>query len=320
MQGQSNKLVAVVTPVYNGQAYLAETMACVQQQTYAPLVHVVLDNASTDTTADIISQYKNGRVPILAFRNEQTIPPTDNFNRALGYMPPQVAYFRILCADDAMTPDAIARMVEIIERDDRIAAVTCKEGAGSALDGHEWPPGEIFEGKDIIAATFLDKAPTAASHCLYRRECYDARAPNFFDKTLPYGDDVDVLFSVMTNHKVGYVREPIAFTRRHPGAISASVHHRKRLHLAEWLIFLHRYGKAGLGESAEALTRTFRRYYLRKLLRWALMDLKAPIVREHADMLAGAGVAPRLVDFIDAVLDWPLVKFGVRPRWTFFPT
>jgi len=318
-RGKDNGLVAVVTPVHNGAAFLAETMACVQQQTYAPIVHVVLDNASNDATPDIIRKFDGGPVPVLAFRNDTIVPATENFNRALAHMPREVKYFRILCADDAMTPDAIERMVELIERDPDVGVVTCKEGVGSALEGYEWPHGEIFDGKEIIAATFRGEAPTAASHCLYRRERYDERAPAFFDGALPYGDDVDVLFAVMAEHKVGYVRAPIAFTRKHPGAISANVHHKKRLHLAEWLIFLHRYGQIGLGEDAGEFFITFRRYYVRKLLRWALMDLKSPVVEEHAAMLAGGGVAPTLLDYVDALADWPLMKLGLRPRWNRFP-
>src|ERR1700731_169502 len=47
-------LVAITTPVYNGERYLGETMACVQAQTYPNLVHLVVDNASTDRSAEII--------------------------------------------------------------------------------------------------------------------------------------------------------------------------------------------------------------------------------------------------------------------------
>ncbi len=46
--------VAVVTPVLNGEEFLAETMDSVQAQTYPNLVHIVLDNASTDATAQIV--------------------------------------------------------------------------------------------------------------------------------------------------------------------------------------------------------------------------------------------------------------------------
>ena len=46
-------LVAVLTPVYNGARFLRETMECVQASDYTNMVHVILDNASTDATPEI---------------------------------------------------------------------------------------------------------------------------------------------------------------------------------------------------------------------------------------------------------------------------
>ena len=62
-------LVAIVTPVYNGEQYLAEAMESVQAQTYPNLVHVILDNASTDRTAEIIESFRGRKVPLLVGRN-----------------------------------------------------------------------------------------------------------------------------------------------------------------------------------------------------------------------------------------------------------
>lgn len=59
-------LVAVVTPVYNGGAYLEATMRCVQQQTYENLVHVIVDNCSSDNTSDIIDQFRGQSVRLVA--------------------------------------------------------------------------------------------------------------------------------------------------------------------------------------------------------------------------------------------------------------
>ena len=75
-------LVAVVTPVYNGAKYLAETMACVQAQTYPHLVHVILDNASTDATPEIIRSFENQRVPLIMARNDTTVPFAENWERS----------------------------------------------------------------------------------------------------------------------------------------------------------------------------------------------------------------------------------------------
>ena len=62
-------LFVVVTPVYNGAKFIAEAMDAVQAQTYPNVLHIVLDNASTDATPDILKRYSNARVPVVVERN-----------------------------------------------------------------------------------------------------------------------------------------------------------------------------------------------------------------------------------------------------------
>ena len=56
-------LVAVITPVYNGAKHVEDALSAVQAQTYRPLVHCIVDNASTDATPDIIARYANADSP-----------------------------------------------------------------------------------------------------------------------------------------------------------------------------------------------------------------------------------------------------------------
>ena len=77
-------LVAIVTPVNNGAAFLAETMESVQSVGIPKLVHIVLDNASMDATPDIIAQYRNRRVPVLTARDPTTLPMVANWSAAVA--------------------------------------------------------------------------------------------------------------------------------------------------------------------------------------------------------------------------------------------
>ena len=45
--------VSVLTPVYNGEAYLAEALASALAQEHAPHELIVVDDGSTDATAEI---------------------------------------------------------------------------------------------------------------------------------------------------------------------------------------------------------------------------------------------------------------------------
>jgi glycosyltransferase involved in cell wall biosynthesis len=50
-------LVSVITPVYNGEPYLAEAIESVLAQTYRPIEHIVVDDGSTDGTRAIVQSY-----------------------------------------------------------------------------------------------------------------------------------------------------------------------------------------------------------------------------------------------------------------------
>ena len=132
-------LVAVVTPVYNGGRYLAETLASVQAQTYPRLIHVLLDNASTDATPELIEQARGGRVPILARRNCKILPAGHNWDAAVRITPTDPEYCRVLCADDLMSPDAIAKIVAVGSKDPGIGLIDCLIGMG----GTPTQPGRI---------------------------------------------------------------------------------------------------------------------------------------------------------------------------------
>ncbi|OZB13178.1 MAG: hypothetical protein B7X53_16650 [Hyphomonas sp. 34-62-18] len=108
-------LVAIVTPVYNGAEYLDEAMSSVQAQTYPNLVHVVIDNASTDATPEIIARYRAKRVPVIVYRNNATVSVRANFEMAVQSAPQNAAYIRILCADDIFYPTSTEEMVALGE-------------------------------------------------------------------------------------------------------------------------------------------------------------------------------------------------------------
>lgn len=55
-------LVSILTPVYNQEAYIERTIRSVLNQTYRNWEWIIIDDGSSDGTADIISSYKDKRI------------------------------------------------------------------------------------------------------------------------------------------------------------------------------------------------------------------------------------------------------------------
>jgi glycosyltransferase involved in cell wall biosynthesis len=69
----------VLIPTYNGARYLSEAVDSVLRQTYTDFEVLVLDNASTDDTQEILARYRDPRLRI--FRNEVNLGFIGNVER-----------------------------------------------------------------------------------------------------------------------------------------------------------------------------------------------------------------------------------------------
>lgn len=306
--------VAIVTPVYNGERYLAEALESVQQSDYPNLVHVILDNASTDRTPEIIRSFERRRVPLAVFRNPATLPMGDNFNKAVSLVPEDVKYFRVLCADDLMAETAISKMVAVAEQDDQIGVVAC-QFRHVELFGTELPRDRtIFNGLDMVRSYMRGETRVfCGAHLLFRRSSIREGQP-FFDASLSC-DDTDAGLRESLPGKFGFVHEELAFFRIHPDSHSAEVHHEGRS-LYEWFVLLDRYGSRVLpAEEYKRDRRTHLRRYLRRALLQSIRQGNGDFYRSQVRRLAALGEIPKTRHLADALLDWAKkVVSGKRGR------
>jgi glycosyltransferase involved in cell wall biosynthesis len=50
--------VSVIIPAYNGEAFLAEAVSSILQQNYHPLEIIIVDDGSTEGTAQVAASFK----------------------------------------------------------------------------------------------------------------------------------------------------------------------------------------------------------------------------------------------------------------------
>jgi glycosyltransferase involved in cell wall biosynthesis len=204
-------LVSIVTPSYNQKAFLEETMRSVLEQDYEPLEYIVVDDGSTDGSADIVRRYADRLAWWTTKPNEgQTAAINDGFAHSTGEL---MGYVN---SDDTLLPGAIATMVEELERDDRLLLVY-----GDAL----YTDDESRETGYLGARPFdvAQMVRTCDNHVvqpstLWRREAWERFGP--FSRSGWYFFDFE-FFLQFPPQRVKRLSKPLATYRVHAQAKSS---------------------------------------------------------------------------------------------------
>jgi glycosyltransferase involved in cell wall biosynthesis len=100
MSSQSNDLVQICLPTYNGETHLAESLNTLLAQTHSNLRIIVMDNASTDKTAEIGRGFAKNDSRIEYYRSEEFVCASENWNRAFEKVNRSASDFFMWASDD----------------------------------------------------------------------------------------------------------------------------------------------------------------------------------------------------------------------------
>ena len=113
-------LVSVVIPVYNMEAYLAETLRSVLASDYPAFEVVVMDDGSKDDSLAIARQFASADARVSVYTQPNAgacVARNQAITRTKG------RYILPVDADNTISPDFIRKAVEVIESDDEVKVV-----------------------------------------------------------------------------------------------------------------------------------------------------------------------------------------------------
>jgi glycosyltransferase involved in cell wall biosynthesis len=223
-------LVSVFVIAYNQEKFIGPALESVLNQTYENIEIVVGDDCSTDSTWEVISEYKS-KYPekIVAFRNERNLGITENSNEVLKRC--RGKYVAHMGGDDLFLPDKIAKQVAVMGADENI--VLCYHDI------------EVFQSETNATIRFWNKGKNSHSpvigsaHHVARHLVSDGTAfmaalsvmvrrnaipKGGYDSRVPYASDwlmwIDVLAGADENARVVFLPEVLARYRRHDNNIT----------------------------------------------------------------------------------------------------
>ena len=114
-------LVSVVIPVFNRRAFIEKTVASVLAQTYAHVEVIIVDDGSTDGSADLVESAFGDRVHVVRLPTNEGRSIARNKGWALA----QGSLVAFLDSDDLWAPEKLARQVPYFD-DPAVAIVHCR--------------------------------------------------------------------------------------------------------------------------------------------------------------------------------------------------
>ena len=106
--------LSIGLPVYNGENYLAESIAALLGQTYEDFELLISDNASTDETASICARYEAQDPRVRYFRQARNIGCAPNHNFLVGQARGEL--FKWASHDDLYACDLLGRCVDALDK------------------------------------------------------------------------------------------------------------------------------------------------------------------------------------------------------------
>jgi len=220
MKLESQPLVSVVTPVYNCAEYLSECIESVLAQTYQNWNYTIVNNCSTDGTAEIARRYAARDPRIRVFENQEFLRAVQNHNHALRQISPASKYCKIVFADDWIFPACLEEMVALAEEHPSVGIVGAYGLKGREVMWAGLPyPSRLVTGRDICRKLFLDRLYVfgSATSLLYRSSLVRAHDP-FYNESNIHAD-MEACVSLLRNCDFGFIHQVLTFSRARAGSL-----------------------------------------------------------------------------------------------------
>jgi len=234
--------VSVIIPAYNNAQHLHECLTSVLAQNFQDMEILIADDCSTDHTADIIRDFAAKDPRIRWWRNPRNLGLTPNHNACLREV--RGEFIKSFHADDKfLHPDALARMVEILEKYPTVSLVCTgaehMDGNSKLLTPQEdfWLAGN-YDGKAAIVRCLEHNANLIGepSRVMFRRN----QAHRGYDERYRQLMDMELGFHLLEQGEFAYTTERLVSFRIHPGQATAH-HHRLGICENELLLLVTEY-------------------------------------------------------------------------------
>lgn len=206
--------VSIITPTYNSERFISETIEAIQAQTYKNWELLITDDCSTDTTLKVVKKYaeEDSRIRFFKLPTNQGggVARNNSIKEAIG------RFIAFCDSDDVWVEDKLEKQVAFIQKN-KLAftyAAYQKMDENGNKEGIFFPPPKI---------TFIDLLKTCSIGCLtamYDTEKIGKVYMPLIRKRQDYGLWLEIHKKIKFSE--GIVEEPLAYYRVRANSVSSN--------------------------------------------------------------------------------------------------
>ncbi|MBR5505795.1 MAG: glycosyltransferase [Clostridia bacterium] len=209
--------VSVIMSVYNGEAYLAEAIESIINQTFQNWELIVINDCSTDSTAQILADFAQKDARVKVHPNEVNLRLPTSLNKAISLCSGK--YIARMDADDISLPGRLENQYKFMEENPDVSLSSCRfmtvkngvyasGGAGGRCDS------DAIKAMLLVANPILHPGVIAKAEVM-KEFCYDT--------TLTCTEDLELWTRLaMANHKMKILPECLLIYRLHDKQITST--------------------------------------------------------------------------------------------------
>lgn len=215
--------VDVVIPCYNYAHYLPFAVESALNQRDVDVRVLILDDQSPDNTPEVAARLAAQDPRVTYQRNEKNLGLIGTANKGIEWA--SADYYVLLSADDALTPGALARAAEVLDKHPRVHLVY---GRALVMGAENHAPiadvanvrHQVISGADFLRRNVDFTNPVPSPTAIIRTEAQRRVGP--YNPALPHTSDMEMWMRFATLGPVAVIQDAQAFYRVHNASMSES--------------------------------------------------------------------------------------------------
>jgi len=211
--GEKRPFASVIIPTYNRAQLVGRAIRSVLNQTHQDFELIVIDDASTDITKDVIKGFKDSRIRYIRLKSNRGAYAARN----IGLRVAKGEFVAFLDDDDEWLAEKLETQLRLFRSNPRVKLVHV-----SALDifpnGEMLPRISVFKGHCYEKLLVQDDIIT--SSVIVYKECFDK--VGYFEEELRLYGDWDMWIRLSKHYNFGLIKRPLVRTMIHQGSLQRS--------------------------------------------------------------------------------------------------